>query len=156
MTRLVDSIRPLISGLKHIFWNRLTIKYPNQRLELPQSERGRHFIKLELCIGCGRCEQICPTLAIRLKSLEKRYSERNKQNRYPSCDFGRCCFCDLCIETCPTHAFEHTDFYELSKLTKQPLKLTPIDFANKPEEKGWRKKHKRKAMQISRRGAYHV
>lgn len=155
MVRLVDSIRPLISGIKHIFSNRLTIKYPDQKLQLPQTERGRHFIHLELCIGCGMCERICPTLAIRLVELDKSYSEKNKRNTYPSCDFGRCCFCDLCIEVCPTHALEHTDFYELSTVNKSPLSLTPTDFAKKPEEKGWRKKQKQKAMEIGRRGAYH-
>ncbi len=155
MVRLLDSIRPLISGLKHIFWNRLTIKYPDQRLELPKTERGRHFLKLESCIGCAKCERICPTIAIQMEKLEEQYSEKNKKNRYPNIDFGRCCFCDLCIEVCPTNSLEHTDFYELSKTTKEPLYLSPIDFAKKPEEKGWRKKQKRKAMQISRRGLYH-
>ncbi len=155
MVRLLDSIRPLVSGFKHIFWNRLTIKYPDQRLELPQRERGRHFLKLEKCIGCGQCQRICPTIAIQLEKLEEKYSEKNKPNMYPNIDFGRCCFCDLCIEVCPTNALEHTDFYELSETTKQPLFLSPIEFANKPMEKGWRKKQKRKAMQISRRGLYH-
>jgi NADH-quinone oxidoreductase subunit I len=156
VVRLVDSIRPLIAGIKHIFWRRLTIKYPDQMLVLPERERGRHVLLLENCIGCGICERICPTLAIRLVQVDKAYSPKNRRNCYPSCNFGRCCFCDLCIESCPSQAFVHTSFFELSTAVKDTLKLSPTGFAEQPRSKGWRKKHQNKAMRLSWSGAYHA
>lgn len=47
------------------------------------------------CIGCGKCERLCPSGAIHLV------------NNVPTIDYGKCTHCEKCLEGCPRHCIKH-------------------------------------------------
>ncbi|MCX8173424.1 MAG: 4Fe-4S binding protein [Thermoplasmata archaeon] len=48
-------------------------------------------VDLDLCVGCGSCEESCPESAITL-------------NSHANIDAGRCVECGTCVEVCPQGA----------------------------------------------------
>jgi NADH-quinone oxidoreductase subunit I len=75
ITRILS---PIISGLKHIFFRPITIKYPYERTyNIPESNyrfdpkegvaypgyKGRHILYLDKCTGCGACDRACENIA---------------------------------------------------------------------------------------------
>lgn len=52
-----------------------TYPYPEKRREYAPRFRGKHMLArdaegLELCVGCGLCEAVCPAHAIRVVAVE--------------------------------------------------------------------------------------
>ncbi|SIN95609.1 ferredoxin family protein [Fibrobacter sp. UWB11] len=47
-----------------------------------------------ICIGCGRCHDVCPGTLIKINELKKAYI------KYPKDCWG----CTSCIKECPVHA----------------------------------------------------
>lgn len=75
ITRIVS---PIVSGLKHIFFRPITIKYPYEKTyNIPESNyrfdpkegiaypgyKGRHILYLDKCTGCGSCDRACENVA---------------------------------------------------------------------------------------------
>ena len=49
---------------RHLFVNKVTLHYPEEKWELPPKSRMRLFMKYEDCIGCGQCARACPVQCI--------------------------------------------------------------------------------------------
>jgi len=66
--------------------------------------RGFHVNDWELCIGCGTCKKICDNQAITMVEIADLPADPVKGIRAerPAMDYGRCCWCALCIDLCPT------------------------------------------------------
>jgi Formate hydrogenlyase subunit 6/NADH:ubiquinone oxidoreductase 23 kD subunit (chain I) len=45
---------------KHIFEKKVTLRYPEERKELPKDYRGRHYLDIEKCVACEFCASACP------------------------------------------------------------------------------------------------
>ncbi|MEM1584522.1 MAG: 4Fe-4S binding protein [Nitrososphaerota archaeon] len=75
ITRILS---PIVSGLKHIFFRPITIKYPYERTyNIPESNyrfdpkegvaypgyKGRHILYLDKCTGCGSCDRACENIS---------------------------------------------------------------------------------------------
>ncbi len=56
----------------------------------------KHFYTTGDCIGCGKCETLCPTHIIHMKS-EKPYWDK-----------GNCYMCLACLNYCPKEAIQYT------------------------------------------------
>lgn len=67
------------------------------------------------CIGCYLCEKVCPPNAI---SISTSQNKQRKIDKY-QIDYGRCQFCGLCVETCPTSTLAHTPFFEMADYNRQ-------------------------------------
>ena len=50
------------------------------------------FVDENLCVGCGKCTEVCWTGAIRI--VDKK----------AVVDFNRCIYCAICVRTCPRGA----------------------------------------------------
>jgi NADH-quinone oxidoreductase subunit F len=69
---MLGLLKGMHATISHLFTKKVTVQYPEQRRELP--ERSRGLIRLRLkpdtmeprCISCTFCEQICPSVAIRI------------------------------------------------------------------------------------------
>ncbi|MBC3798051.1 4Fe-4S dicluster domain-containing protein [Acetobacterium tundrae] len=63
----------------------------------------------DACIGCGKCEKVCPVLAISMK---------NKQagQDVAAVDHQICLGCGVCVRNCPTHAI-HLERREIEVIT---------------------------------------
>ncbi|MCD6501529.1 FAD-dependent oxidoreductase [bacterium] len=73
--------------------------------------RGFHTNDIEKCIGCGTCESICQNAAIDMVPVEGVETTLEDSGLRPSIDYGRCCWCSLCVDICPTGSLGMSNEY---------------------------------------------
>ncbi|MBI3116935.1 MAG: hypothetical protein HYZ12_06335, partial [Thaumarchaeota archaeon] len=114
---LLSSIRAGVfatwSGIRHLFRPRMTLKYPEQKLDLegpgykydPRKGvglpgfKGRHILYLDKCTGCQLCAIACDGVAVAIEmQFVQKNKPHNKKDIWPAVDYGRCVFCALCID----------------------------------------------------------
>jgi glutamate synthase (NADPH/NADH) small chain len=98
------------------YLNQNSIIKKKSRLESSPREasntlRGFHTNDWDDCIGCGTCEEICPTEAITMVDRLELPDEDGKLQARPTIDYGRCCFCALCVDTCTTNSLNMSKEY---------------------------------------------
>jgi NADH-quinone oxidoreductase subunit I len=109
---------------RHLFANKVTLHYPEEKWQLPPKSRMRLFMKYEDCIGCGQCVRACPVQCIYLKA-EKRpatspaiYAANGQPIKLDvhvfDIDMSLCCYCNLCTYPCPTDCIYMTPEYEFA------------------------------------------
>lgn len=101
--------------LKHMFSPAITVQYPHEKLNLSDRYRGALAFHPDICISCEMCVRACPSVCISLEA--KRNEETKKKDlAWYKIDFGKCNYCRLCEEICPTKpkSVHHTKEYELS------------------------------------------
>lgn len=101
----------LVEGLgvtgKYLFRKKVTVQYPERRLEPKDRFRGMFGFSEERCIVCHNCAKACPIdiihIADHFEEFEVDGKKRKKKvlDRY-DIDVKRCMFCGLCEEACPT------------------------------------------------------
>jgi len=66
--------------------------------------RGFHLNDWEKCIGCSTCQKVCDNAAITMVRIPGLPDDPVKgvRNERPAIDYGRCCWCALCVDLCPT------------------------------------------------------
>lgn len=106
----------------------------------PANLRGFHTNDWEKCIGCGTCEDICPTKAIEMvERLDVEDKEGSLQQR-PTIDYGRCCFCALCVDTCTTDSLQMSNEYIYASDDPDNFKFLPREtFLGEETGQGWQK-----------------
>jgi len=100
-------VNPL-STLKQFGNKPHTVEYPKKHKETADRYRGLHFNDLERCIGCGNCSTICMNEAIDMIQLPQIEGHGGDSGLRPRVDNGRCCWCALCVEVCPTGSLNLT------------------------------------------------
>jgi NADH-quinone oxidoreductase subunit I len=102
--------------LKHFFKPKFTLRYPEEKMQMKPSYRGRPILvdeeDGERCVACGLCSRVCPALAIEVQAAE---TDRDKE-RYPErfeINMLRCIFCGFCEEVCPEEAIIMSGDYEM-------------------------------------------
>jgi NADH-quinone oxidoreductase subunit I len=123
-----EGVWTVLVGMKitwrHLFVDKATLHYPEERWQLPPKSRMRLFMKYEDCIGCGQCARACPVQCIYIKA-EKRDAKAPAifaANGQPikldvhvfDIDMSLCCYCNLCTYPCPTDCIYMTPEYEFA------------------------------------------
>jgi len=108
------SIRDLLSPFtawKNILRDPVTI--PDPLNDRPGAARYRGFHKNdgEKCIGCGTCEAICQNGAIDMLPAEGTETKLGDSGLRPRIDYGRCCWCALCVDVCMTGSLTMSNEY---------------------------------------------
>jgi len=99
-------------ALKFLFQKPVTIRTPFEHHETPPRYRGFHINDLDKCIGCGSCARICDNEAIRMVDLKGKVEEKEDATTLrPVIDYGRCCWCALCVDICPSGSLSMTQEY---------------------------------------------
>ena len=109
---------------RHLFVDKVTLHYPEEKWQLPPKSRMRLFMAYEDCIGCGQCARACPVQCIYIKA-EKRDPKATPifaANGQPikldvsvfDIDMSLCCYCNLCTYPCPTDCIYMTPEYEFA------------------------------------------
>jgi NADH-quinone oxidoreductase subunit I len=139
------------SGLRHLFHPRMTLRYPEQKLDLegpgyrydPRQGvglpgfKGRHILYMDKCTGCQLCAIACDGIAVAIEMQQiQKGKPQNKKQIWPAVDYGRCVFCSLCVDACPFDALYMTNDYELAAYDKMSLKYTPDMLAVPPRLEG--------------------
>ena len=107
---LKGTLKPL-TALKQFGKKPHTIEYPQKSIEAADRYRGLHYNNLDDCIGCGNCSTICQNKAIDMIHIEGIKSSGGDSGLRPRVDNGRCCWCALCVEVCPTGSLSLTKDY---------------------------------------------
>ena len=74
--------------------------------------RGFHINDMSKCIGCGTCETICQNAAIDIVPAEGEKTRHGDSGLRPMIDYGRCCWCALCVDACPTGSLGMSNEYQ--------------------------------------------
>ncbi len=107
---LNGTLKPL-TALKQFGKKPHTISYPKESKEAAPRYRGLHYNDLDECIGCGNCSTICQNGAIDMIHLDGIEGKKGDSGLRPRVDNGRCCWCALCVEVCPTGSLSLTKDY---------------------------------------------
>ncbi|MGD8629820.1 MAG: FAD-dependent oxidoreductase [Gammaproteobacteria bacterium] len=73
--------------------------------------RGFHINVSEQCIGCGTCHTICQNDAIDMVRAEAYEGRSGDSGLRPRFDYGRCCWCALCVDMCPAGSLRMSNEY---------------------------------------------
>jgi formate hydrogenlyase subunit 6/NADH:ubiquinone oxidoreductase subunit I len=93
------------AGFKHLFRPRMTLRYPEQKLDLQgpgyrydakqgvglPGFKGRHLLRFEKCTGCQLCAIACDGVAVAIDMQKvQKGKPQNKKDIWPAVDYGRC------------------------------------------------------------------
>lgn len=121
--------------------NRKPVTVRNPLTERPGADRYRGFHKNDItkCIGCGTCEAVCENKAIDMVPVEGIETKKGDSGLRPLVDYGRCCWCALCVDICTTGSLTMSNEYIWVSENPDDFRYIPgVD--KKPwdkSEKGW-------------------
>lgn len=116
------SIQGLGVTLKALTSKKVTYRYPDVPLTMPDRFRGIQYLDPDKCIVCNQCARICPTDCITLTGKPNPDPEaKGKVVDTFDLNFETCILCDLCTEVCPTEAIVMTNQFELAAYSRDDL-----------------------------------
>lgn len=153
---IYQAISSILIGMsitfRHMFQKKVTIMYPEQKLQLPERERNRLFVNIDDCIGCDQCAKACPVSCIEIETIKAvpgdivgktgTTSQGKKKALFVpkfTIDFAKCCYCQLCVFPCPTECIYMTDVFEFSAFTRKELLYEFTDMTPEMTEEKKRK-----------------
>ncbi|MCW5828887.1 MAG: NADH-quinone oxidoreductase subunit I [Deltaproteobacteria bacterium] len=110
--------------MSHLFRAPSTVQYPevDVKATLPDRYRGFLTVDMDVCISCRNCEKACPIDCIWIEDVKLdrvdiigNNGKPSKKMLYPvvfNIDLGKCMYCGLCTEPCPTDAIHFTKEFE--------------------------------------------
>ena len=121
---MLSHLRTMWLVFIHLFRKKVTIEYPEEKVELHPRYRGRIVLTKdpdggERCVGCYLCAVACPVDCIALQATED-----ENGRRYPDffrINFSRCIFCGYCEDACPTYAIQLIPDFEMGEYNRQNL-----------------------------------
>jgi formate hydrogenlyase subunit 6/NADH:ubiquinone oxidoreductase subunit I len=114
-----------VEVFKNLFKKPMTVLFPEEKVEIPERNRGEHNFNIETCISCGSCSKICPNKAIKMVEAPPELKEKYPKT-YPEVDLGKCCFCALCEDICPKGSITLTTNVFLATFDKSDTMRYPI------------------------------
>ena len=95
----------ILAPLKSLsFFGRASVTEPLEPRLAALRYRGFHLNDWEKCVGCSTCQKVCDNAAITMVKVPALPEDplQGIRNLRPAIDYGRCCWCALCVDLCPT------------------------------------------------------
>ena len=73
--------------------------------------RGFHINISDDCVGCGSCFTICQNHAIDMVEVDSLEARSGDSGLRPRFDYGRCCWCGLCVDICTAGSLRMSNEY---------------------------------------------
>jgi NADH-quinone oxidoreductase subunit I len=131
-TDIREGVGTTLKGMRitwnHMFEPTFTMQYPEERKELPDSERGIHEYDVERCIACENCAKACPVACIYIDSEGK--GKAAKLTRF-EIDYQKCLFCNLCVPPCPVDCIRMGKEFDLTGYTREDM-IVPFHLGVRP------------------------
>ena len=108
--QILTSAKTVLDGMAvtatYLFRKPVTVEYPDRTTipvvdSLPERYRGFLEVDMDICTACKACERDCPIDCI-IIDIEKVDGVR-AMTRF-DIDLGKCMYCGICVESCPTNA----------------------------------------------------
>jgi len=146
LSRILFPLWGIRAGLyitfQHFFRRKFTVQYPEKKIAIDPSYRGKISLLFdpksgrEICISCRQCENICPVNCIH---IEPKVDENKKRHvGLFDVDLSKCLFCGLCEETCPEGCIVLDPVYDYSSYSRDGLYLTIEGLRRDATEEEWR------------------
>src|SRR6267142_2950674 len=104
--------------LSYMFRKPITSQYPDRmpvsvNHTIPARYRGFLEVDMSICTACQACERACPIAVINIDILkgDGKTTPKLRMERF-DIDIGKCMYCGLCVEPCPTGSIQHTREFE--------------------------------------------
>ncbi len=144
-SQMVSGVSTVFEGmsitLATLFTKTATIEYPDVDVRsdealrkggykgnlrgMPENYRGLLHVDMEICTACMICMRACPIDCIVITNVKCDKRKFNGKSGKPAVqtraatrfdiDLGKCMFCGLCSEPCPTGAIHHTTEFHFNK-----------------------------------------
>lgn len=136
--KIKDILTPF-KAWSNVFKEPVTLKNPFR--EGAPRYRGFHKNDIDTCIGCGSCEAICENEAIVLVPVEGKEAKSGDSGLRPMVDYGRCCWCALCVDVCTTSSLNLTNKFTWVDTDSDNFQFIPgVDKKDwDDEEKGYKR-----------------
>ena len=95
--------RAILNPLKNLsFFARPAVTEPLEPRPAALRYRGFHLNDWERCVGCSTCQKVCDNAAITMVRVPSLPNDElhGVRNLRPAIDYGRCCWCALCVDLC--------------------------------------------------------
>jgi formate hydrogenlyase subunit 6/NADH:ubiquinone oxidoreductase subunit I len=133
-------IEKIFSRLKFLVNKKVaTVEYPYVAKHAPQNARVSLRNNFSECIGCHKCEAICPVHCIKIISEDFPSKEKTPRTSHGvifekkvtsyKIDFNSCVNCGLCVDICPTGSLTNDKVFVLPRQDSRHL---IIDLVHKP------------------------
>lgn len=113
---LVELLKGLRVTGRHLWKQKITIQYPEEKTPQSPRFRGLHALRRypngeERCIACKLCEAVCPALAITIEAGPRESDGTRRTTKY-EIDLFKCIYCGFCEESCPVDSIVETRVFE--------------------------------------------